>query len=74
MARFTESQGRSLTKSLTFRVLVIISDLIVIYILTRQIATTIAVTIFTNLASTTLYFVHERVWNSIKWGRQRITS
>ena len=60
---------RSVVKSLTFRVLVVIADLIVIYLITRRIDTTLTVTIFTNLASTALYFLHERVWNKIQWGR-----
>ena len=60
---------RSVLKSLTFRVIVVIADLIVIYLITHRIDTTVSVTIFTNLASTTLYFFHERVWNRIQWGR-----
>ena len=63
------SEIRSVLKSLTFRVIVVIADLIVIYLITHRIDTTVSVTIFTNLASTTLYFFHERVWNRIQWGR-----
>jgi uncharacterized membrane protein len=60
---------RSVLKSLTFRVLVVIADLIVIYLITRRIDTTLSVTILTNLVSTALYYTHERVWNKIQWGR-----
>ena len=70
--RFKETQWRSLTKSVTFRVLVISSDLILVYILTRRADVTIAVTILTNVASTILYFSHERIWDNLSWGSRRV--
>ena len=30
----------------------------------------VPVIILTNLSSATLYYLHERVWNKIKWGKQ----
>lgn len=69
--RFKETKQRSITKSLTFRTLIIIVDLIIIYLLTKKITTTISLTILTNLASTTFYFLHERFWDRIAWGRQK---
>ena len=70
--KLVDTQQRSITKSITFRILVIISDLVVIYLITKRVAATIALTVFTNLASTVLYFAHERVWNRIAWGRKRL--
>jgi len=66
---FKETNRRSLIKSITFRVLVVLSDLIIIYALTKKVAATIAITILTNVASTIFYFLHERFWNKIKWGK-----
>jgi uncharacterized membrane protein len=60
---------RSLLKAITFRMLILCSDAIVIFLITRRWDTTIGLVIATNLASTTLYFIHERVWNRIQWGR-----
>lgn len=60
---------RSLAKSFTFRILVILSDLTVIYFITHRADVTIGLTIMTNLFSTLLYFLHERVWSRISWGR-----
>lgn len=68
--RLKESAGRSFTKSVTFRVIVIVSDLVVIYFITHAVVTTVALTIYTNLASTLLYFLHERAWNLSSWGRR----
>ena len=71
---FKETKKRSITKSLSFRVLIILSDLVIVYVLTKKVTATIAITVFTNVASTIFYFLHERVWNSITWGKQRVKS
>lgn len=60
-----------MTKSITFRILVICSDLVIVYVLTHRLIDTIAITVFTNVASTIFYFLHERLWNNIGWGKQR---
>jgi uncharacterized membrane protein len=67
---FKENAKRSLIKSITFRVLVIISDFIIIMLITRRYDVALAVIIFSNLASATLYYFHERAWNRVKWGKQ----
>jgi uncharacterized membrane protein len=69
---FKETKERSIVKSMTFRMVVILTDLVAVYALTRRIGATIAITVFTNLASTVFYFLHERVWNDISWGRQTV--
>lgn len=70
--KFKETRWRSLTKSMTFRISIVISDLVLVYALTKRADITIAVTVLTNAASTILYFAHERIWNSLGWGRRRI--
>lgn len=72
MARVVESIKRSATKSATFRILILISDTIIIYAITGRYDQTIWLVILTNLASTLVYFLHERVWNFIKWGRRKV--
>lgn len=67
--KFHEQPKRSIVKSITFRIVVLISDTIIIYLLTHKIEATIGLVILTNISSTTLYFLHERFWNHIHWGR-----
>lgn len=64
-----EQHRRSIVKSVTFRVVVIISDFTVITLITHRYDLAIGLIIATNAASATLYYIHERVWNKIKWGR-----
>ena len=69
--KFKETKERSIVKSGIFRVLVIVSDLVIIYLLTHKLIDTIAITVLTNLASTIFYFLHERIWNNVSWGKRR---
>ena len=60
---------RSLAKAITFRTLILCSGSVVIFLITHRSDTTIGLVIATNLASTALYFIRERVWSRIQWGR-----
>lgn len=68
--KFYETAERSITKATTFRILVILSDIVVVFILTHQYSLVASVVIFTNLASMVLYFFHERIWNAVRWGKK----
>lgn len=66
---FYEKNERSIVKAVLFRILIIISDSIIIFAITRRYDVTIGVIVASNLASTVLYFIHERIWNKIHWGK-----
>jgi uncharacterized membrane protein len=68
--RFYEKGTRSLMKSISFRALVIVSDFIVVYLLTRRYDFAVGIIVATNLASTLLYYFHERLWNATHWGKR----
>lgn len=71
MIHFYEHIKRSVAKSITFRIAVLIADFAVVSLITHRYDIAIAVIVATNLASTILYFIHERVWNQIKWGKAK---
>ena len=49
--------------------MVIISDMVIITLVTHRYDVALGITIATNLGSTVLYYLHERVWTKIAWGR-----
>ncbi|MEO6729159.1 MAG: DUF2061 domain-containing protein [Candidatus Dojkabacteria bacterium] len=63
--KHNERVTRSLIKSVTFRIIVLISDFIVTSLITRNFAESLSIIVLTNLSSTFLYFIHERIWNRI---------
>jgi adenylylsulfate kinase len=63
------SKSRSLIKSLTWRIIAIITTFISIYIITGKLEFAIQGTLLTNTINFILYYAHERGWNKIGWGR-----
>ncbi|MFC1625093.1 DUF2061 domain-containing protein [Patescibacteria group bacterium] len=59
---------RSVAKSATFRVLVMLADGIIIYLITKDLLIAGSVIVFSNISSTIIYYFHERVWSKIRWG------
>ena len=68
---FRESRGRTITKAITFRILVIIADMTVIYFITGSLKIAASVITITNITSTVMYVVHERAWNKVHWGKNK---
>ena len=64
------SHGRSFVKAVTWRTTGTIDTFILSYLITGKAKLALAISgmeIFTKIF---LYYVHERVWNKIKWGRE----
>lgn len=69
MVKFFEHSKCSLAKTITYRILITISTFIVTYYMTGDFSLTLGVTLVSNIVSTFLYFIHERIWNQIHWGK-----
>ena len=69
--RFFEDAKRSLLKSISFRILVLTSDAIIIFTITHRYDLTLGVMIATNASSTVLYYIHERLWNGVHFGKTK---
>lgn len=63
------TKQRSLAKSITWRLIAIISTFLIIYFMTKDTMFATSVTIVSNIINFILYYVHERVWLTVKWGR-----
>jgi uncharacterized membrane protein len=64
-----ESLGRSVVKTVTYRVVVLTLDFSVIYLFTKSVDVAVSFTILSNIYTTLAYFFHERIWDKIKWGK-----
>ena len=63
---------RSIAKTISYRVIVVILDFIAIYLFTGQIKVALWFTIVSNIYTTIVYFIHERIWDKIKWGEKSL--
>jgi len=65
------SKLRSLSKSLTWRVIALITTFVSIYAITGKLEFALQGTILTNIINFILYYLHERIWDKIQWGRTK---
>lgn len=65
----TETLSRSLVKTISYRILILILDFISIYLFTYQVKVALGFMIVSNVYTTIGYFFHERIWDKIKWGK-----
>jgi uncharacterized membrane protein len=63
------SKKRSLAKSLTWRVVAVVSTLLIGYAMTGSWAFALSLTVVSNLINFVLYYIHERVWLGVSWGK-----
>jgi len=62
------SRERSIVKAITYRAIIVFLDFVVVYLLTGKVEVAAAFMVVSNIYTTILYFLHERVWAGIKWG------
>ena len=64
-----ETLGRSVLKTVSYRLVILILDFASIYLFTGKIKVAVGFMIVSNVYTTLCYFLHERIWNRIKWGK-----
>jgi uncharacterized membrane protein len=63
-----DTQKRTIVKTITYKTSILIEGLIITYLITGDVKTTLILTGTKNLATLFVYYFHERIWNKIKWG------
>ncbi len=64
-----DSWRRSVLKAVTYRVLILAADFTAVYLLTGNYRIALGFMVVSNVYTTVLYFLHERFWNGVAWGR-----
>ena len=68
-AKASEKPFRSVLKALSWRCIGTIDTLLVAYFLTGEIRLATSIASVDFITKLVLYFFHERIWNTIKWGK-----
>ena len=63
------SKQRSGLKAITWRIIGTADTFIISWAITKEPVTAGAIASFEVFTKTILYYVHERGWNKVKWGR-----
>ncbi len=64
-----ETHKRSLVKTISWRIIATAVTLVVSYIWLGEWTSAVALAITANGIKALLYYVHERGWNQLSWGR-----
>ncbi|MDY6864616.1 MAG: DUF2061 domain-containing protein [Halobacteriota archaeon] len=64
-----DTRYRSLVKTLSWRLIAVMITTTVAYSLTRNIFLSASVGSLDSIAKIFFYYVHERTWENVKWGR-----
>lgn len=64
-----EHRKRSILKTLSWRIFSFFLTIIIIYAYTKNIKQSIGVGAGIDIVKMFLYYLHERIWNKIKFGR-----
>ena len=64
-----ETHKRSLAKGISWRVAGSFSTMAIVYILTGDTKLVLGIGAFEIVAKTVFYYLHERAWAKVAWGR-----
>ncbi len=62
------SRKRSIVKALSYRLVIICLDFLTVYLFTGAVRIAFGFMVVSNLYTTVMYVLHERLWARIQWG------
>jgi len=68
-----ERNVRSIAKAISWRVVATSTTIILVLIFTGNIVISAGVGAFELLSKTVIYYIHERIWNRLSFGRETPT-
>jgi uncharacterized membrane protein len=66
----TDTARRSVVKTLSWRLTGSSATFLIAWLIAGNFALASTIAIIQLVANTVLYFVHERLWNQVRWGRR----
>lgn len=63
----SDSKSRSVIKTITWRITGSSATFLIAYLISGNLAVGGTIAVIQLVTNTFLYFIHERIWNKIKW-------
>jgi uncharacterized membrane protein len=67
---FVDGHPRTISKSITWRILITINNFMIPFIMTGSWQSAVAFLGIATVMNLIIYYAHERVWNIIRWGKR----
>ncbi len=65
-----EKHSRTIVKTIVWRMIATLVTIIVIYVFKRDVGDSVVIGVSANAIKMVLYYLHERIWNRISFGRE----
>ena len=65
----SDTTGRSMVKTISWRLTGSGATFLISYLIAGDFAVAGTIAVIQLISNTVLYFLHERIWNKIDWGR-----
>lgn len=69
MNSMSETKTRSMTKTIAWRIVATLNSFLVLVFFSNILTTNIGKAIMMNITGFFIYYIYERIWNIIKWGK-----
>jgi uncharacterized membrane protein len=66
-----EKHTRTVLKAVSWRVVATLTTMTIVFLFTRKIILSLGVGLAEVIAKILFYYLHERIWNKISWGKGR---
>ena len=64
-----EKRPRSVIKAISWRCFATLTTIAIVYLFTKKLILSLEVGFVEVVAKFTLYYIHERMWGKVSWGR-----
>lgn len=69
---FRESHSRSIVKAVSWRIFGTVTTTVLVYVFTKRLVLSLAVGLLEFASKIGLFWMHERFWDRLSWGKRRI--
>ncbi len=66
-----EAHSRTIAKAISWRALATLTTMTIVFLFTKRIMLSLGVGLAEIIAKITFYYLHERVWNKVSWGKSK---
>ena len=66
-----ETHTRTIAKAISWRALATLTTMTIVFLFTRRIMLSLGVGLAEIIAKVTFYYLHERVWDKVSWGKSK---
>ena len=69
--QYKEAHKRTVAKAICWRIIATLTTMIIVFLFTRKFILTLGVGAVEVTAKILFYYLHERIWNRVSWGKKK---